>query len=161
MRKDTLAAGARSAKFAGGVGEGAGPSIMSEEDRALADAATQNIVIEKKAEPRKKFYPLENVMLVRRMEAATVSDILITETIEKEKPAEGFIVERGPNVPISLTVGTHVVFGKYSGTEFKLNGEIFLLMKTDELLGTIGDEPTNEQPEVEIEITPGTQVATA
>jgi chaperonin GroES len=143
-RKDLLAAGQRSAKFAGGVGEGTGPSVMSEEDRALADAATQNLVIEKKAEPRKKFYPLENVMLVRRMEAATVSDVLITDTIEKEKPAEGFIVERGPNVPISLTVGTHVVFGKYSGTEFKLNGEIFLLMKTDELLGTIGDEPTNE-----------------
>jgi chaperonin GroES len=140
-RKDLLAAGQRSAKFAGGFGEGEGTGlVMSDEDRAALDAQTAQIVVEKKDQPRQKFYPLDNVLLVRRVEAAKESEVLITDPMEKDKPAEGFILERGPNVSDALILGTHVVFGKYSGTEFKLNGETLLLMKTEEVLGTLGLE---------------------
>jgi chaperonin GroES len=174
MRKDTLAAGGRKATFAGGFGEGMGPSVMSETDRAALNAQTAQITVEKKYQPRQKFYPVEGVLLVRRMEATKASEILVTDTMEQERPAEGFVVEaRNPaNLGVShFDIGTHIVFGKYSGTEFKLNGEVFLLMNVNEILGTIEDEPELTDEEFlsgnwtsegdDIVFTPGTVVAQA
>lgn len=138
MRKDRLAAGARSATFAGGFGKGEGKGlVMSEKDRKAADADLKKIVIEKKTEPRKKFIPTEEVMLVRRAEVVQ-SGLLIADLSEKEKPAEGTVIERGPSV--KFNIGDHVVFGKYAGTEFKLNGEVLLLMNISDILGTLEDE---------------------
>lgn len=141
MRKDTLAAGARSAKFAGGVGENDIFRNVSKEEK------TDTVVaVEEKIVVRKKFIPLEGVILVRRQEIEK-SSVLITDTMEQEKPAEGTIVERGPKVP--LEVGTQVVFGKYAGAEFRLNGETLLLMKVEDILGSVEDEKPSylDQPE--------------
>jgi chaperonin GroES len=144
MRKDLLAAGQRSAKFAGGVGENdVFRNVMSAEDAAAADAEIAEIAFEKQAAPRKKFIPTDEVMLVRRTEAVT--SFLTEGIVEKEKPAEGIVLERGNNVPFAI--GDHLVFGKYSGTEFKLNGEILILLKVDEVQGTLVDE-TQHQYEV-------------
>jgi chaperonin GroES len=137
MRKDLLAAGQRSAKFAGGVGENdIFRNAMSVEDAAAADAEMAEITFEKQVAPKKKFIPTEEIMLVRRIELAT--SFLTEGIVEKEKPAEGIVLERGKNVPFSI--GDHLVFGKYSGTEFKLNGEILILLKVDEVQGTLVDE---------------------
>jgi chaperonin GroES len=139
MRKDTLAAGAKSAKFAGGVGEGAGPSVMSDEDRAALEAETAKIVVEKKQQPKKIFRPLGTTLLVRRADPEKMSDILLTETLEKEKPAEGTVLEVGPKV-VDVKRGDSIVFGKYAGTEFKLNGEVLLIMEESEVKGTLDEE---------------------
>jgi chaperonin GroES len=137
MRKDLLAAGQRSAKFAGGVGENdIFRNAMSVEDAAAADAEMAKIVIEKQTTPKKKFIPTEEIMLVRRIEAST--SFLTEGIVEKEKPAEGIVLEKGKHVPFSI--GDYLVFGKYSGTEFKLNGEILILLKVDEVQGTLVDE---------------------
>ena len=143
-RKDLLAAGQRSAKFAGGFGEGEATGlVMSAEDAAAVDAEIAEIAFEKQAAPRKKFIPTEAIMLVRRTEAVT--SFLTEGIVEKEKPAEGVVLERGNNVPFAI--GDHLVFGKYSGTEFKLNGEILILLRVDEVQGILVDE-TQHQYEV-------------
>jgi chaperonin GroES len=152
-RKDSLAAGAKSATFAGGVGEG---DIF----RNLSKEARVDPVIEitKTVEPRKKFIPNPDVLLVRPIEIVRGPSAIIIEQdpATKEKPSEGIVLEtRSTTVPN----GTHVVYGKYSGTEFKLNGEILLLLNYDDVLGRVVLE--DESPEVEIEITPGTPIATA
>ena len=139
MRKDTLAAGARSAKFAGGVGEGSGPSVMSDDDRAKLEAETAAVIVEKTAAPKKIFRPLGRFILVRRVTVEELSNVLITDTIEKEKPAEGTVIVTGPKV-VDVRVGDRVVFGKYAGTEFKLNGETLLIMEDDCVQGVIEDE---------------------
>jgi chaperonin GroES len=140
MRKDTLAAGARSAKFAGGVGENdIDRNIMSDEDRAALEAETAAVVVEKTAAPKKVFRPLGTTLLIRRISEEELSSVLITETIEKEKPAEGTVLAVGKKV-VDTVVGDRVVFGKYSGTEFKLNGETLLIMDEADIKGFIEDE---------------------
>ena len=147
MRKDLLAAGQRSAKFAGGVGENdVFRNVMSAEDAAAADAEIAEIAFEKQAAPRKKFIPTEAIMLVRRTEAVT--SFLTEGLVEKEKPAEGVVLERGNNVPFAI--GDHLVFGKYSGTEFKLNGEILILLKVDEVQGPLVDEVIPDPSPIEV-----------
>jgi chaperonin GroES len=136
MRKDTLAAGARSARFAGGVGENdLSRNIMSDKDRMKLEAATAKVEVARKSAPRQKFYPTEGILLVRRAEAAPESNVLITDPMEKEKPSEGIIIAFHPKS--TYDSGECVVFGKYSGTEFKLNGEILLLLREEEVLGTL------------------------
>jgi chaperonin GroES len=133
-RKDMLAAGARSATFMGGVGE-------NDPLRNVAKGkdAKRNTYVPEAEQPivRKKFIPTSGVLLVRRSEVTTKS-VIITEAMEKEQPAEGVVLEVGPKVDIE--VGSLVVFGKYSGAEFKLNGETLLLMETSDIKGTIVDE---------------------
>jgi chaperonin GroES len=146
MRRDVLAAGARSAKFAGGVGENdITRNIMSDEDRAALDAQTAEVVIEKAEKPKKVFRPLAATLLVRRVTAEELSSLVITETMEQEKPSEGTIIAVGPKS--YLSEGDHVVFGKYAGTEFKLNGEVLLIMDQEDIKGTIEVEvPTVVRP---------------
>lgn len=146
MRKDTLAAGARSAKFAGGVGENdIDRNIMSDEDRAALEAETAKVVVEKAAAPKKVFRPIGRAILVRRVDPEKLSEIVITETIEKEKPAEGTVIVVGKKV-VDVAAGDHVVFGKYAGTEFKMNGEILLIMEESDVQGILEDEATVEFP---------------
>ena len=94
-----------------------------------------------------KFRPLHDRVVVRRIEAdaKTKGGIIIPDTA-KEKPQEGEIVAVGPGgrdeagklIPIDGKAGDHVLFGKWSGTEVKLDGEDLLIMKESDIMGVIG-----------------------
>jgi Co-chaperonin GroES (HSP10) len=92
------------------------------------------------------FRPLHDRVVVRRIEAdeKTAGGIIIPDTA-KEKPAEGEIVAVGPGarnekgeiVALSLKAGDRVLFGKWSGTEVKIDGQDLLIMKESDILGVI------------------------
>jgi chaperonin GroES len=92
------------------------------------------------------FRPLHDRVLVRRVEAEekTAGGIIIPDSA-KEKPAEGEIVaagsgsraEDGKVTPLDVQAGDRVLFGKWSGTEVKVNGEDLLIMKESDILGVI------------------------
>ena len=136
-RKDTLAAGARTAQFVGGVGDGVDLHKISDEARDdwKPEAAP--------AAPRKRFVPAGEVLLVKRAEAKLGSGILeLAESVEKEQPAEGVILAVSREHEHAYLEGQYIAFGKYSGTLFKLNGEEFLLLPAEDVLGFIEDEET-------------------
>ena len=93
-----------------------------------------------------KFRPLHDRVLVRRIEqeAKTTGGIIIPDTA-KEKPQEGEIVAAGPGArkddgalqPLDVKAGDRVLFGKWSGSEVKVDGEELLIMKESDLLGVI------------------------
>ncbi len=93
-----------------------------------------------------KFRPLHDRVVVRRLNAEekTAGGIIIPDTA-KEKPMEGEIVAAGPGarnetgalVPLEVKAGDHVLFGKWSGTEVKIDGEDLLIMKESDILGII------------------------
>jgi chaperonin GroES len=88
--------------------------------------------------------PLHDRVLVRRMpeEMKTAGGLIIPDTA-KEKPQRGEIVAAGKGrvtddgkvAPLDVKVGDKVLFGKYSGTELKLNGEEYLMMREEDILG--------------------------
>jgi chaperonin GroES len=92
------------------------------------------------------FRPLHDRILVRRIEAdeKTAGGIIIPDTA-KEKPQEGEVIavgpgardERGKLVELDVKVGDRILFGKWSGTEIKLNGEDLLIMKESDVMGVI------------------------
>ncbi|MDI2111588.1 co-chaperone GroES, partial [Bradyrhizobium sp. Mp64] len=92
------------------------------------------------------FRPLHDRVLVRRLDAEekTAGGIIIPDTA-KEKPQQGEIVATGPGarneqgqlIQLDVKPGDHVLFGKWSGTEVKIDGEEFLIMKESDLLGVI------------------------
>ena len=94
-----------------------------------------------------KFRPLHDRVLVRRIEAEekTAGGIIIPDSA-KEKPSEGEIVavgtgtraEDGKITPLDVKAGDRILFGKWSGTEVKVDGEELLIMKESEVLGIIG-----------------------
>jgi chaperonin GroES len=94
-----------------------------------------------------KFRPLHDRVVVRRVESEekTKGGIIIPDTA-KEKPQEGEIIavgsgardESGKLVPLDVKTGDRVLFGKWSGTEVKLNGEDLLIMKESDIMGIIG-----------------------
>ncbi len=94
-----------------------------------------------------KFRPLHDRVVVRRLdsEEKTKGGIIIPDTA-KEKPQEGEVIavgsgardEAGKLIPIDLKVGDKVLFGKWSGTEVKLDGEDLLIMKESDIMGVIG-----------------------
>ncbi len=94
-----------------------------------------------------QFRPLHDRVVVRRLEAdeKTKGGIIIPDTA-KEKPQEGEIVAVGPGgrdeagklIPLDVKPGNRVLFGKWSGTEVKLNGEDLLIMKESDIMGVIG-----------------------
>ena len=94
-----------------------------------------------------KFRPLHDRVVVRRVESEekTKGGIIIPDTA-KEKPQEGEIVavgsgardEAGKLVPLDVKKGDRVLFGKWSGTEVKLDGEDLLIMKESDIMGIIG-----------------------
>jgi len=92
------------------------------------------------------FRPLHDRVLVRRIDAEekTAGGIIIPDTA-KEKPQEGEIVAAGPGgrneqgqqVPLDVKAGDRVLFGKWSGTEVKIDGQDYLIMKESDLLGVV------------------------
>ena len=93
-----------------------------------------------------KFRPLHDRILVRRIEenTKTAGGIIVPDTA-KEKPMQGEVVAVGPGgrdengklVPLEIRVGERVLFGKWSGTEVKLDGEDLLIMKESDILGIL------------------------
>lgn len=129
-RKDMLAAGARSARFVGGVGEGIDLKKVSTEPRVKFKAEKA------KPEPKKEFRPKGDVLLIRRSEVKVSPLLEGVRAVKVDAPAEGTVLAIGPKV-VDTIDGDVVVFGKYAGAEFTLNGETLLLMREDEILGTI------------------------
>jgi len=92
------------------------------------------------------FRPLHDRVVVRRVdsEEKTAGGIIIPDTA-KEKPSEGVIVSAGPGArdesgkvnALDVKAGDRVLFGKWSGTEVKINGEDLLIMKESDILGVI------------------------
>jgi chaperonin GroES len=93
-----------------------------------------------------KFRPLHDRVVVTRIDAddKTAGGIIIPDTA-KEKPSEGEVTAVGPGgrdesgklIPIDLNVGDRVLFGKLSGTEVKLDGVEYLIMKESDIMGVI------------------------
>ena len=92
------------------------------------------------------FRPLHDRVLIRRVESEekTVGGIIIPDTA-KEKPMEGEVVAAGPGArgedgklqPMDVRTGDRVLFGKWSGTEVKLDGEELIIMKESDIMGMI------------------------
>src|SRR5690242_7129906 len=95
-----------------------------------------------------KFRPLHDRVLVRRIQAdeKTAGGIIIPDTA-KEKPSQGEVVAVGPGgrdetgklISIDLKVGDHVLFGKWSGTEVKIDNEELLIMKESDIMGVLDE----------------------
>ena len=95
---------------------------------------------------KSKFRPLHDRVVVRRVESEskTAGGIIIPDTA-KEKPQEGEIIavgsgardESGKLVPLDVKAGDRILFGKWSGTEVKLNGEDLLIMKESDIMGVL------------------------
>ena len=93
-----------------------------------------------------KFRPLHDRVVVRRLDAEekTTGGIIIPDTA-KEKPQQGKVIaagngkskDDGKRVPLDVTTGDTILFGKYSGQEIKLDGEEYIIMREDEVLGII------------------------
>ncbi len=93
-----------------------------------------------------KFRPLHDRVVVRRIKAEekTAGGIIIPDTA-KEKPQEGEIIAAGPGardengklVALDVKVGDRILFGKWSGTEVKIDGEDLLIMKESDVMGII------------------------
>ena len=94
-----------------------------------------------------KFRPLHDRVVVKRLEGEEKSKggIIIPDSA-KEKPREGEIVAVGPGardesgklVPLDVKAGDRVLFGKWSGTEVKLDGQDLLIMKESDIMGVVG-----------------------
>ena len=97
-----------------------------------------------------KFRPLHDRVVVKRLDAEEKSTggIIIPDTA-KEKPSQGEIIAVGPGgrdeagklVPLDVQVGNRVLFGKWSGTEVKLDGQELLIMKESDIMGVLTDVP--------------------
>ena len=95
-----------------------------------------------------KFKPLLDRVVLRRIEEEkkTAGGLIIPDTV-KEKPSQGVVIAVGPGgrddegKPVTMTLkeGDRVLFGKWSGTEIKLNGEELLIMREADVLGVIED----------------------
>ena len=93
-----------------------------------------------------KFRPLHDRVLIRRVEGEekTAGGIIIPDTA-KEKPMEGEVVAAGPGArgddgklqPMDVKAGDRVLFGKWSGTEIKLDGEELIIMKESDVMGVL------------------------
>ena len=93
-----------------------------------------------------KFRPLHDRIVIRRIEGEekTKGGIIIPDTA-KEKPQEGEVIAAGPGardengklVPLDVKAGDRVLFGKWSGTEVKIDGEDLLIMKESDVMGVI------------------------
>ena len=92
------------------------------------------------------FRPLHDRVLVQRIDAEekTAGGIIIPDTA-REKPQEGEVIAAGPGarneqgqlIPIDVKAGDRVLFGKWSGTEVKIDGQDYLIMKESDLLGVV------------------------
>lgn len=93
-----------------------------------------------------KIRPLHDRVIVQRIpeEEVTKGGIIIPDTA-KEKPQEGKVIavgtgkilDNGTKIPMDIKAGDKVLFGKYSGTEIKIDGEEYLMMREDDILGVV------------------------
>jgi chaperonin GroES len=93
------------------------------------------------------FRPLHDRVVVRRIEAdtKTAGGIIIPDSAQ-EKPSEGEVIavgegnrdDDGDRIPLDVKPGDRVLFGKWSGTEVKINGEDLLIMKESDIMGIVG-----------------------
>jgi chaperonin GroES len=99
-----------------------------------------------KGEPTMKVRPLHDRILIKRIEEKeTVKGGIIIPDSAKEKPQEGEVIavgngrktEEGKVVPLDVKAGDRILFGKYSGTEIKIDDQEYLIVKEDEVLGVI------------------------
>ena len=101
-----------------------------------------------------KFRPLHDRVVVKRIDAEEKSagGIIIPDTA-KEKPSEGEIIavapggrdENGKLIPIDLKTGDRVLFGKWSGTEVKIDGVDYLIMKESDIMGVLDQSVTRKK----------------
>jgi chaperonin GroES len=101
-----------------------------------------------------KFRPLHDRVVIRRLtaEEKTAGGIIIPDTA-KEKPAEGEVVAVGPGarnekgivVPLDVQPGDRVLFGKWSGTEVKIDGEDLIIMNGSDIMGVIEQPSTKKK----------------
>jgi chaperonin GroES len=96
--------------------------------------------------PALKFRPLHDRVVVRRIdEDSKIGSIIIPDTA-KEKPQQGEVLAAGPGArnedgkltPLDVKKGDKILFGKWSGTEVKIDGEELLIMKESDILGIVG-----------------------
>jgi chaperonin GroES len=95
-----------------------------------------------------KVKPLNDRVLVKRLEEMQVTKggIFIPDTA-KEKPVEGKVIAAGPGkvndqgnrLPLNVKAGDRILFGRYAGSEIKIEGEEYLMMREDDILGIIED----------------------
>ncbi len=94
-----------------------------------------------------KVRPLYDRLLVRRIEEKeTVKSGIIIPDTAKEKPQEGKVIavgngkilENGTKVPLDVKAGDKILFGKYSGTDIKIDGKEYLILREDEVLAIVG-----------------------
>ncbi|MDH2357748.1 co-chaperone GroES [Bradyrhizobium sp. SSUT112] len=95
-----------------------------------------------------KFRPLHDRLVVKRIDAEekTTGGIIIPDTA-KERPSQGEVIAVGPGgrdesgklIPIDVQVGDRVLFGKWSGTEVKIDGQELLIMKESDIMGVLTD----------------------
>ena len=96
-----------------------------------------------------KFRPLQDRVVIRpvEQEAKTAGGILIPDTA-KEKPVEGEVIAAGPGarseegkiLPLDVKVGDRVLYGKWSGTEIKVDGEDVVIMKESDIMGIVAHD---------------------
>ena len=108
---------------------------------------TQKIVLEKFGDKSMKFKPLHDRVLVEREESdeKSAGGIIIPDTA-KEKPMQGKIIavgsgskdEQGKVTPLDVKAGDTILFGKWSGTEIKLDGTDYIIMKESDIMGIVG-----------------------
>ena len=101
-----------------------------------------------------KFRPLHDRVMIRRVdpEGRSTGGIIIPDTAQ-EKPMEGEIVAVGPGarneagkvVPLDVKAGDRILFGKWSGTEVKIDGEDLLIMKESDVMGIIEVKPSSSK----------------
>ena len=102
-----------------------------------------------------KFRPLHDRVVVRRVDAEekTAGGIIIPDTA-KEKPQQGEVLAVGPGkrdesgklVALDVKAGDQILFGKWSGTEVKVDGEDLLIMKEDDIMGVVEGGPESRAP---------------
>lgn len=91
--------------------------------------------------------PLQDRIIVERVEeeTTTAGGIIIPDTVSKEKPQEGKVVAAGKGkvtpegkvLPLDVKEGDRVLFGKYAGSEIKVDGKEYLIMREDDILGVV------------------------
>jgi len=104
-----------------------------------------------------KLTPLHDRVLIRRIEESeTIRGGIIIPDSAKEKPQEGVVLavgtgkfEKGQTVPLAVKEGDRVLFGKYAGTEIKIDGEELLILREEEILGILSgaSKPAPEKHE--------------
>ena len=101
-----------------------------------------------------KFRPLHDRVVVKRVTAdeKTAGGIIIPDTAQ-EKPSQGEVIAVGPGgrdeagklIPIDIKVGDRVLFGKWSGTEVKIDGQDLLIMKESDVMGVIEEQAAKKK----------------